>query len=248
MSNSFLKTLVIILCISQFSCSSNQQSSSDSAEDAVENTPTAVVENTQTDAVCIWDKVGLRDAPGTEGKWITSISIGESLSYLNMDSVIDDRTYVKVALNDGNQGWARQDFIVSDAQPGVIVKDADLYSRPDLLTKTDKKFSKMDIISGTESQDDWIKVKGKRAEGKWIDEGWIKGSNLSYDAVDIATAKFAKQALAKENSEDQIAALKEIIDNADLSNSKFIAGLVVKLTELSEANNTSENTSIDSIQ
>lgn len=236
-------SFAILTCLAFLlsNCSSNPQSNNESAsEDTSDatNAPAKVV--FQVDAVCIWDKIAVRKSPDPKGKWITSLSIGETLTYLGIDSAAGDKTYANIQLNDKSQGWAIKDFIVPNGKPVAMLKDADLYSRPDLLTKTDKKFSKMDIVSSIEQQDDWIKVRGKRSEGKWIEEGWVKGMNISYDGVDIATAKFAKQAYALENTDERVQALKDIIDNSDLSDSKFISELVVHMTELTSGDKSEE--------
>lgn len=191
-------------------------------------------------AVSIWDQVSVRETPDQKGKWLTSLSIGESLVFLGdreTDATDDNKEYMKIRLNDGKEGWTRSDFIVPEAQPGVFTQETYLYKRPDLLTKSDHAFSSMDIIAIMEVQDDWIKVRGKRSKGKWIDEGWVKISNLSSEAVDIATAKFAKKAL--ENEEKKIASIEDIINNSDLKTSVFIPELQ-KMISAAEAENPTE--------
>ena len=232
---SFYSVLVIFFALF-FSCSSNSENSSDTPEEeplATETTPVEEpLEIEKSPAVCIWDKVSVREAPSKKGKWITSLSIGESLTYLGIDSVVGKNTYVKVLLNDGNEGWAREDFIVNNAKPAVVLGDIDLYSRPDLLTKTGKKFSMMDIVSSIEKQDDWMQIKGKRTNGKWIENGWVKAQHISFESVDIATAKFAKQALEIEDPHKKVEAIDEIINNPSLSKSQFILNLETLVTEL----------------
>ncbi|MDH5366878.1 MAG: hypothetical protein OEW67_07825 [Cyclobacteriaceae bacterium] len=234
LKKSFYFSLIIsITCI--LGCTSNSEHTEEISDEASSEMITEK-ESKVSLAVCVWDKVSVREAPGDKAKWVTSLSIGESLSYLNVDSILDKKTYSKVLLNDSKEGWTRKDFIVVDAKPAVVLGDVDLYSRPDLLTKTDKKFSMMDIISSVEQQDDWMKVRGKRDEGTWIEDGWVKAQHISFEPVDIATAKFAKQALKLEDQNKKVEAINEIINNPDLSASKFIANLEELITEL----NTSE--------
>lgn len=175
----------------------------------------------------------MRETPDQKGKWLTSLSIGESLLFLGetqTDATDDNREYMKVRLNDGKEGWTRGDFVVPEAQAAVFTQETFLYKRPDLLTKSENVFSLMDIVAVVETQDDWLKVKGKRTQGKWIEEGWIKASNLSVATVDIATAKFAKLALGKEEDK-QKAAIQEIVQNGDLKSSVFIAHLEEMIAE-----------------
>ncbi len=196
-------------------------------------------------AVSIWDKVSVRETPDQKGKWLTSLSIGETLVFLNerkSDATDDNKEYMKVRLNDGKEGWTRSDFVIPEAQAAVFIEETYVYKRPDLLTKSGDAFSQMDIVAVIETQDDWLKVKGKRSEGKWIDEGWIKASNLSLEAVDIATAKFSKAALANEDEAKRQTAILDIVGNNDLSSSVFIADLqkMIAAPVVEEAQDTEE--------
>ena len=241
MTKNTLHALLLISSILFFSCSATPENSETNSE-AEDQLTEVVIEKapTMNAAVCIWDKVSVRESAGEKAKWITSLSIGESLTYMNVDSTIDKKTYSKVLLNDAKEGWTRKEFLVVDAKPAVVLGDIALYSRPDLLTKTDKKFSMMDIIASIESQDDWMNVKGKRSEGKWIEDGWVKAQHISFEAVDIATAKFAKQALSIEDQDKKIEAINEIINNPDLSSSKFIADLEGLAAEFNSSNKLDE--------
>ncbi len=186
-------------------------------------------------SVCIWDKVSVRETPNEKGKWITSLSIGEKVTYTNISEVdsANDRTYLKIKLTDGTEGWSRDDFIIPESRPAVFVSNSDLYNRPDLLTKSDKQFSVMDIVAVEDKgEDGWAAVNGKRKEGKWIDNGWVKSENLSYNDVDLAAAKFVQQAMAVENPEEKLKALQEVANNSDLAGSIFIANVEELLNEL----------------
>jgi hypothetical protein len=179
--------------------------------------------------VCVWDNVSLRETHEKNGKWLSSISIGETVEYLD-ESYKDDSSakkveYLKIRLKDGKEGWVRSDFIVLGAKPAVVVEQASVYKRPDLLNKTDKNFDEMDIIAVKSEKDDFIEVVGKRSSGKWIETCWIKKDVVSYSEVDIATAKYAKKALAIKDESEKMNALIEIVNNPDLSQSVFIAKL-----------------------
>ena len=189
----------------------------------------------ETPAVCVWDKVSVRATPEKKGKWVAALSIGESLTFLHdekTDSADDNNTYLKVRLTGGQEGWTRKDFVIADAKAGVFVRETSLYQRPDLLTKTDKVCDPMDIMAVTESQGDWLKVRGKRVQGKWLEEGWVKADNLSERTIDIAVAKFGQKALALEDKNEKVAALQEIIDNSDLKQAVFFPMIKSQLDEL----------------
>lgn len=190
------------------------------------------------DAICVIDKLSVRETPGAKTKWITSLSLGEKVYYTG-ESVMDSaskKEYYKVKLIDGKEGWSRATFLVVDGKVGAVVQEANVYKRPDLLTKTDKKYSPMDIIAVMSTQDDWVQVKGKRAEGKYVEEAWIKANNITENSIDIATAKYASLALTKETMTDRITALQEIVDNADFSSSSFMGLLKEKIKEYQAKN------------
>jgi hypothetical protein len=183
----------------------------------------------ESDAVCVWDNVSLKEAPTESSKWLSSISIGEKVTYL--EETKDDTsgkksvTYYKIKLKDDKTGWALSDFIIVGSKPAVISTDVELYSRPDLLTKTGKMYKAMDIIAVKSEQNDFLEISGKRQEGKWIETGWIKNNGISYSDIDIAVAKYARKALDIADSKKRADAIKEIVNNPDFSGSIFISTL-----------------------
>lgn len=223
MNKAYINIIAAASIVAFASCSS-QPKEAPTTEEVEESSP--VVESIDpTPAVCIWNKLALRETAHPKGKYLTAISVGETLEYLGQDSVTEKRTYASVRLNDGKEGWVLKDFLAIDAKPGTATEDFNIYSRPDLLTKTDKKFLKMDIIASIETEGEWMKIKGRRTGADWMDEGWVKSQNISFEAVDIATAKFAKEALAKDSEEDKMTAIQELLDNTDLSSSIFMEEL-----------------------
>lgn len=207
-----------------YACSDSKQNSSDETTEVVREEVTTVSEG-----VCIWDKIALRDKPEEKGKWLTSINLGEKVTYLDETKTDDSgnkpREYVKVQLIDGKEGWALKDFIVIDGKAAVLSEDTEIYQRPDLLAKSGKSFSKMDVVAITAEKDDWLEITGKRKEGNWIESGWIKAGNLSRQDVDIAVAVYAKKAFEIKEKSKQEEELKKIVDNQDFSESIFMADL-----------------------
>ena len=186
----------------------------------------ATIQDSPAVTVCIWDKVSLKESPSDKGKWLASLSLGEKCTYLD-DSKEDNSgkkpvTYYKVKLQDNQEGWVQSDFIILKSKPAVFVKDAEIYSRPDLLTKTNKSFSIMDIVAVKSEQGEFVEVAGKRKAGKWIETGWIKPANVSYTDVDIAVAKYGSKALEISDRQKRNAALNEIINNSDYKSSVFV--------------------------
>ena len=218
-----------------FACNAPSRESKETAE---KETTQMAPEPIEKSAICVWDQVSVRETPSAKGKWVTAISIGESLMKLGetaVDSLDGNRSYIRVRLADGTEGWSVSELIIEDGKVAVFMADKDIYQRPDLLTKVDKKFSQMDIVAVKSEQDDWFEVIGKRAEGKWIESAWVKKGDISQSSIDVAVAKFASKALAMDSEEDMASSLQEIIDNSDLNSSAFIPILREKLPTEEEA-------------
>lgn len=222
------------------SCESKTKTTEGSSSEATVQTAEKNAE--EKGAICLLDKLSIRETAEPKGKWITSMSLGEQVKLTGEEQTNEatKKLYVKVQLTDGKEGWTPARFLAIDGKVGVMQEAASVYKRPDLLTKTEKKYSVMDIIAVTENQGDWVKVKGKRAEGQYIEEGWIKSANISNNAVDIAAAKFASMAMAKPTMTERIAALQELLKNSDLSSSSFISVIEAKIKDYE-----SKNTPID---
>ncbi|WP_258097253.1 SH3 domain-containing protein [Marinoscillum pacificum] len=218
-----------------FACSSPKTESNTESE-TVEETKEEVVAVEEKPAVCIWDNISVRETPSAKGKWLTSISLGESLTYVGLtaiDSSDKNREYMKVQLNDGTEGWSAADFIIPEGEIGVFLEETFIYNRPDLLTKSDKMYERLDIIAVQNTQDDWQEVIGKRSEGKWIDSGWIKKGKLSFKPIDIAAAKFLKDALSKDTEEESLESLNMILENPDLKESSIMTDVRAAVNEIS---------------
>ena len=146
MTKSILNTVMLFALVAMFGCKGSN--SGTSGNDSLGNKE-SVKETTY--AVCIWDKAALKESPDAQGKWLASIALGEKCTFLD-DKKEDNSgtkpvTYYKIRLMDGKEGWAPSDLISLDSKPAALIQDADIYSRPDLLTKTSNSFSKMDIVA-----------------------------------------------------------------------------------------------------
>lgn len=230
----FAKSCALILIIS---CSGSTSKFEEVPEEgSAAEAPEEVVVS-EKPAVCFWDNISVRQEPKSKGKWLTTISVGEKLTFLGLtavDSSDQNREYLKVKLADGTEGWSAADFIAVEAEVAVFTEEVNFYNRPDLLTKSDKKFKKFTIVADLGSEGEWTEVKGKREDGKWFQKGWVKATNLSSDAIDIAVAKFADIALRKETDEEKIEALSEIVTNSDFQSSQFITEINTMVNEMQQ--------------
>ena len=235
MRKTFILFTLAISAVLFFQCSSSEEKEKEAGETTSSGETASENETGTTTAVCIWEKVSVRETPEEKGKWLTSVNLAEKIELLGEEKTDESgskkREYCKVKLMDGKEGWMIKDFIVAKSKPGVFVSDVEFYTRPDLLAKSSKSFKRMDIVAVSEVQDDWCKIKGKRSEGTWIDEGWVKTSDISYDEKDLAVSLYGKRALSLP-AEKRPEELRKIIDNDDFSGSVFIADLKTEFDAL----------------
>lgn len=208
-----LAASLLLACNSKKSEETNDATASDSSST-----------NASAQATCIWDNVPVLEGAEDKSKYITALSIGETVTMIALeaaDSTKAAKEHFHVKLIDGSMGWVKKDFLVPDSKPMVFIRNSDTYSRPEALTKTTKKFSKYDIVAVSATKDGFVSVKGKRAEGKWIETAWVKLANLSDETQNITAAKFIAKAVAEKDPQKREKALNEVFSNPDLRGSIF---------------------------
>jgi predicted small secreted protein len=174
--------------------------------------------------VCIWDGIAIREKPSRNSELISTLNLGESFYYLNVnaeDSSYRNRKYLKIELSDGTVAWAAEFGLIIDAKTGVVKEKVPVYKRPDLLTISDREFSPMDIVAITEENDDWIKVTGEKKKLK----GWIKKSFVSFNEEDIAFSLIAKRELADSDDKPLLDKIQNILNNNPYPTSIFVETL-----------------------
>lgn len=245
MKNMIFKTLKISLLLPLFviffvSCG-DDEGDNDAKFDSTKVVENGIsgdedVLNEEVPIVCMWSAVSLKETPTSKGKYITTIYLGEVAStygeIVTDSSTSKVRDYIKITLRDGTEGWIQENLMASDAIPHVIKSKTKIYKRPDILTAGKKEFDRMQFIVVLESQDDWVKVKGKRNEDGWFTEGWVKTTHITSSDLDINVAVLAQRALANSDADKKITALQEIVDNADLAGSQFIMDIEEMIEEL----------------
>ncbi len=199
---------------------------------------------TEKDAVCIIDGVALRDAAGSDAKFIATLNAGEKLICLDTKEV-KEKKYIKVELKGGNTGWIKESVLVIAAKPAVVVKEAIVYQRPDLITKTNKILSTYDLIAIKEKQGDFVMVYGRTKDGKRVSGSWIKLDAISMEEVDVAVAIYVNKAYKLKDVNERMAAIKEIVDNSDFSNSCFMTQLSSLTTAIEESEAVNENVEVN---
>lgn len=242
-----MKSLFFCACVGAWlmllSCGGNS-STAENTETTTTNNSTensSTTENkttTPVEAVAVLDKVSVLETPAEKGKWLTSASLGEKFTLLGEtatdNSSSKPREYTKVRLQDGKEGWVRTDLIVPNGKC-VVIRDLEvpIFSRPDMLTKTNKSFAKLDVVAIKSTKDNtWMEVVGKRKGGDWIETGWIKSGHHTEMEVDLAVAVYYHKAMAMKEQDKKITELKSITTNTDFSGSVFIEDVRNELTTL----------------
>ncbi len=175
-------------------------------------------------SVCIWDRGVVRAEPLKDAKWMSSLSLGEEVIWLGITAVdSSDRNlkYYKIQLSDSTTGWASKWVIITDAKPSVIIKQADIYRRPDMLTGIDKTFEPMEMVAVEQTENEWIKIVGAEQKKK----GWIKKESVSRESLDVAVGVLAMKALAQQKPELRKEKIESIINNPAFQSSVFIPEL-----------------------
>jgi len=179
--------------------------------------------------VCIWDGVPVREEPTKDGKWVSKISLGESLFFLgeeSIDSTDNDREYIKVELSDGKIAWARSYGLIINGKIAAVKEGVPVYERPDLLTLTKKEFKEMNILAIEEVKEDWIKVIGQERKIK----GWIKKEVVTENKEDVAVAILASKQLMKDG-EIVPEKIEEFLENLPYKNSVFNEYIKAQIVE-----------------
>lgn len=172
-------------------------------------------------AVCIWDQGAVREDANKKAKWLSSMALGEIVSYLGeskKDSSDNNTLYHKIKLSDEKIGWVSDYVIEIDAKPAVIINDISLYRRPDLLTVTDQKLSRIEVVAIKNSENEWSEIVASEKKKK----GWIQNAQVSLKAEDIAVAVLYSKAMKEKDPIKQKEKLKELATNSAFQSSYFI--------------------------
>jgi hypothetical protein len=214
--------LFILILIMFAGCGSNEGKKSIDVTEKKDNSVKQVLQKTAS--VCIWDRGTVRATPKKNGKYVSSMSLGEKINWLGetaVDSNDRNKMYYHVELSDGTTGWASQYVVAPDAKAGITTKEVPIYLRPDLLTLTNKSFNEMELVAITKSTGEWLEVTGKEGKKK----GWIKSRLVSEKDADIAVGLLTSKALEVKDSSKQYERILEIVDNPSLASSRFMNDL-----------------------
>lgn len=240
------KILISTFCVVFFifaACGKKSQKEGNDVEENTENKGGGKEDKKSGSiAICVYDKMSILTKPSRkEGKWVTSLSLGEKVTYLGDEQKDESGKYsfVKVRTSGNQEGYVDARIVIPNAEVACITDQTSIYSRPELTTISQNTFEPFDIIAIVGTQGDWTEIVGKRRKGTWIDKGWIKSKSISKDEKDIATAVYCVRALSQNTADKTLAELKKIQNNNDLKGSIFDDDITEMINKLS--GNDSEN-------
>ena len=145
--------LLLFLFLIGFSACNNDSFQTGQTQSNKTNESGKAGDSDGTATVCIWDRAVLRTLPSLDnGKWISSVALGEKVSWLNetyIDSSDNNREFLKIRLSDGKEGWTLAYVLVRNAKPAAVTQKIQVYRRPDILTITDKVIEPMEMVAIT---------------------------------------------------------------------------------------------------
>ena len=240
-SRPFIFFFAFVLCVS---CTKLAQDNAHNSQ-KVDGTERLVAqEDTLTVGICLWDKVGLRAAPGMNKNidYITTIYLGERIYLLGESKEVEkeNRTYIKVRLSDGSEGWVYKYLFACDARLAAISTTTNLYRRPDEMMLKSQRFETGEILAITDEKDGWYQVAGK--DKRKI--GWVnQTANITEDYDDIMVAVLYQKALLERNMKDKVEMLNVIVEKAGNLNSDFLKLVEENLAKTTSQLNTSSTVS-----
>lgn len=172
-------------------------------------------------ALCIWDGAAVRSIHSRTGKWLSSLTLGEKVEWLNQtakDSLNEDDKHCKIRLSDGKEGWVLDYEILTKAIPAAIINKSEIYERIKIFKDKGIEFLPMDFVAITEVKDNWIKVVGNQKQK----EGWIQSEVVSLKEDDVTVTVKVSLALQEKDEKSKGKKLQKIMSDSTISNSPLI--------------------------
>lgn len=146
--------------------------------------------------VCLYDGLAVRSEIGKTGKYLSSLSLGETVKWTGTsDKDEAGKEYLKVELSDGKTGWVSANGMQTGARMGAVRDDTPTYKRPDPVTATNQKVAFMTIVAVAQQKDEWLQLVG---EGK-KQLGWVKKDTVTLDQEDVTNAILATKKLRQKD-------------------------------------------------
>ena len=188
-------------------------------------------------AVSLYNKSPLYDFKGNKIKFAGYLNLGErfhSLGEKKKDTVSKrKKTYVKVLLSDSTEKWIDPILFVSPAKPAVVLQEADIFSRPDIVAKTSKMYEPINFVAIVEEKGEWISVVGFNRKRK----GWIKKEAVSTDRNEVAVSAFVHLEIMDKNENIIVDKIEKFLNTLPIKGTKieqYLSNLIPTVADTAE--------------
>lgn len=165
--------------------------------------------NSRDSMVCVWPKVGLRDAPGTTGRYIATIYFGETVRRISdREERFEGKNYIEVQAKGGYIGWVQDYLFVQEGGIVTLLGDKPIHKSPSMSTPTSDYFYAGELLVLSDYQgNNWVELTSSEKQRV----GWIKGiDEVSVSESDIRIAALYQDALQQKDIKTRRKKLEEI--------------------------------------
>jgi len=184
-------------------------------------------------SICAWPQVKLFAEPGQSSEMLTYALFGEEVSHLGEEALVrrERNNYVLVETRDGAKGWIDDQYIIRNAGLVVMLENARVFNKPSTYaTSSGLRFYAGELVILSDWEENWVYLTGE--QGRIF--GWVEGyDRLSVEATDIEVAGMLRRALMIEDPNDQLIALRSIINRSEYSGSpvyRIVEDVIAQLT------------------
>lgn len=209
-------------CISLLSFGCGEPGSTGDANDpSTENNDNDPADAVSEDvAASTWEGHSLRAEASAKGKWLASVTFGETMELLGDSEKGEKHTYEKVRLSDGKEGWVRDDLIHKGGTIGAIAQTSDIYKRPSISNISDKEIKAATVIVIKQRKDEFTEFIAKNDKANNRARGWVLGSTtVLTEEIDVAVAAQLSNAMAEVNPVKRKKLFQKIVNNSSFKDS-----------------------------
>ncbi len=164
------------------------------------------------EAVCAWDKIPVLIAPDKTSAQVGYVRFGTDPVKTTYETITvqEDykRTYVKIILADGTQGWINQYLLVNNGEAAVVKYDMNLFQNPvDGVTKVKGgELKSGEPVIKTEFNGPYVHIVTKNKEKS----GWVPAESLVFGKEEVVNALLLQKANAEKDPKKRVKRIQEI--------------------------------------
>jgi uncharacterized protein YgiM (DUF1202 family) len=234
---SFFPTFLLLLTL-QLSACGGGESQGGNGIDSTQTGADAEAAADENAAISSWEGQSVRSAPGSgAGEWVATLAFGEKLELMGESSTDEKskKTFAKIRLLDGKDGWVREDMIQKSGTLAAISEPAQVYARPGISNIKDEVLESTTLVILGTKQEDFVEFTAQN-KGSARSKGWLLGDKGYTTAqLDITVAILIQKARAEKNQATATQKLRDILRNSTYAASNFIDDIEVMVQEVETA-------------